>query len=73
MGDDQNMLKTNQAQTVTIEVQLELFSLLLLLQPSIKLGKTLIPLWRMRFQGCHQHGSIPLLTYWGIPILLNLE
>ena len=27
----------------------------------------------MRFQGCHQYGSIPLLTYWCMPILLNLE
>ena len=41
--------KTDQAQTVTTYVRLELIFLLLLIQPSVKLRKTLIPLWRMRF------------------------
>ena len=36
-GNGQNTLKTDQAQTVTTKVQLELIFLLLLLKPSIKL------------------------------------
>ena len=48
-GDGQNTPKTDQAQTVTTYVRLELIFLLLLIQPSVKLRKTLIPLWRMRF------------------------
>ena len=38
-----------------------------------KIRKTLILLWRMRFQGCLQYGIIPLLTYWGMTPLQNLE
>ena len=38
-----------------------------------KIRKTLILLRRMRFQGCLQYGSIPLLTYWGMTTLQNLE
>ena len=59
--------KTNKAQTSTTEVQLELIFLLLLLQPSVKLRKTQIPTWRMRIQGCHHNGSIPLQPYWAWP------
>ena len=32
---------------------------------SSKIRKTLMLLWRMRFQGNLQYGSIPLLTFWG--------
>ena len=73
MGNSLNTLKTDQAQTVTTQVQLELIFLLLLLQLSSKLRKTLIPLWRIKFQGYHQYGSIPLPPYWGMTLPLNLE
>ena len=73
MEDRQNTPSSDQRQTITTLVQLELIFLLLLLQPSGKIRKILILLWRMRFQGCLWYGSIPLLTYWGMTILLNLE
>ena len=55
-----------------LQVQLELIFLLLLLQPSSKLGKTLISTWRIRIQGFHHYGSIPLLPYWGMTLPVTL-
>ena len=52
--------KTNKAQTKIAYVRLELIFPLLLLQPSGKLRKTLISIWRIRIRGFHHYGSTPL-------------
>ena len=65
MEHGQNTPTTDQEQTTTTQGQLELFFLLFLLQPSSKITKILIPLWRMRYQGCLQYGSIPFLDLLG--------
>ena len=71
MEDGQNT-KTDKAQTRTTEVQLELIFPLLLLQPSGKLRKTLISIWRIRILGFHHYGSIPLQPYWAMALLVTL-
>ena len=46
-------------------MRLELISPLFFLQPSGKLRKTLIPIWRIRILGFHHYGNTPLTTLLG--------
>ena len=49
--------KTDKAQTTMTYVRLELIFLLLLLEPSSRLRKTLIPILRIRILGFHHYGN----------------
>ena len=51
---------------------MELIFLLLLLQPSGKLRKTLISIWRIRILGFHHYGNTPLQPYWAMTLLVTL-
>ena len=53
-------------------MQLELIFLLLLLQPSIKLRKTLISIWRIRILAFHHYESTTLQPYWAMTLLVTL-
>ena len=53
-------------------MRLELIFPLLLLQPSGKLRKTLISIWRIRILGFHHYGSTPLQPYWAMTLLVTL-
>ena len=64
--------KTDKAQTSATQVQLELIFLLLLLQPSSKLRKTLISIWRIRILWFHHYGNTPLQPYWAMTLLVTL-
>ena len=45
---------------------------LFLLQPSSKLRKTLIPIWRIRFLVFHHYGNTPLQPYCAMTLLVTL-
>ena len=42
------------------------------LQPSGKLRKTLISLWRIRILGFHRYENTPLQPYWAMTLLVTL-
>ena len=52
-------------------MRLELILPLFLLQPSSKLRKTLISIWRIRILGFHHYGNTPLQPYWAITLLVT--
>ena len=64
--------RTDKAQARNYLRRLELILPLFLLQPSSKLRKTLISIWRIRILGFQYYESIPLLTYWVMTLLVTL-
>ena len=57
----------------TTYVQLELIFPLLILQPSSKFRKTLIPIWSIRILWFQYYSCIPLQTYWVMTLVVTLS
>ena len=71
MEDGQNT-KNQQSTDINYQSAIGINFPLLLLQPSSKLRKSLISIWRIRILGFHHYGNTPLQPYWAMTLLVTL-